>query len=155
MSVVAISLLILLGVLLILIEMLIIPGITVAGIAGVILIAGSIFLGYKYHGVSTGNYILLSTGVSLMLLIVLALKLKTWRRFGLNTTIDSSVGKIDTESIRAGDEGITVSRLAPIGKARIGDKLYEVRSDGGYVDAHSNIVITRISDNKIFVESKN
>ncbi len=155
MSVTLIALIILLGILLILIELLIIPGITVAGVAGVLLIIAGVFFGYKTHGLPAGNYILLSTLGALLLLTVLALKLKTWQRFGLESTIDGKVAGVDIAEIQEGMEGKTVSRLAPIGKARFGNELLEVRSDGGYIDAHSEVVITRISGNKIYVETKN
>jgi membrane-bound ClpP family serine protease len=155
MSVLSIVLLILLGILLILVELLIIPGITVAGIGGFLLIAGGIFCGYYFHNTTTGNYILLGSTVTMILLLVLALKLKTWQRFGLQSTIDGRVSGIDKETLKSGDTGKTVSRLAPIGKALIHDKLYEVRSDGSYINNNSDIIITRIEGNKIFVEPKN
>jgi membrane-bound ClpP family serine protease len=155
MSILSIVLLILLGILLILVELLVIPGITVAGIGGFLMIAGGVFCGYYFHGSTTGNYILLGTGVTLILLLVLALKLKTWQRFGLKSTIEGKVSGIDKEIIKPGDEGKTVSRLAPIGKAMIHDKLFEVRSDGSYINSSTNIIITRIEGNKIFVETKN
>lgn len=155
MSVISISLLILLGILLILIELLIIPGITVAGIAGFLFIGGGVFLGYHYHGFTTGNYMLAGTFVSSVLIVVLALKLKTWQRFGLKTTIDSKIDKLENADVNTGDEGLTVSRLAPGGKALIGDKLFEVRSEGSYIDEHVKVNVTRISGNRIFVEPKN
>ncbi len=155
MSILSIVLLILLGILLLLVELLIIPGITVAGIGGFLMIAGGVFCGYYFHDTTTGNYILLSTGVTLILLLVLALKLKTWQRFGLKSTIEGKVSGIDKEIVKPGDEGKTVSRLAPIGKALIHDNLFEVRSDGSYINSSTNIIITRIEGNKIFVETKN
>lgn len=154
MSILAIALLILLGIILILIELLVVPGISVAGIGGFILIVGGIVLGYYFHGTTTGNYILLTSGLVMIFLIVLALKLKTWQRFGLQTTIDSKVGVLEEEDIKVGDTGETISRLAPIGKAMVNEKIFEVHSDGEYVDEHKPVVVTRISGNKIFVESK-
>lgn len=154
MSILAIALLILLGIILILIELLVIPGISVAGIGGFILIIGGIILGYHFHGTTAGNYILLSSGTVMILLVVLALKLKTWQRFGLKSTIDSKVGVLQEEEIKAGDEGVTISRLAPIGKAMFNDKLFEVHSDGQYIEERKHIVVTHIKGNKIFVETK-
>lgn len=154
MSITLIALLIILGILLILIELLIIPGVTVAGLAGFILIGAGVFFGYQAHGVPTGNYMLLGTVGALVILTVTALKLKTWQKFGLQSTIESRVGGLDEMTVKAGDAGKTVSRLAPIGKARFGSELFEVRSDGGYIDAHNEVVITRITGNKIFVEIK-
>jgi membrane-bound ClpP family serine protease len=155
MSILAISLLILLGIILILIELLVVPGISVAGIGGFLLIIGGIVLGYHFHGTTAGNYILLTTAVVMILIIVLALKLKTWQRFGLQTTIDSKVGVLKEDEIKVGDVGGTISKLSPIGKAMFNDKIFEVHSDGEYVDEHKQVVVTRINGNKIFVEIKN
>ena len=155
MSVIAIILLILLGILLLMVEFLVIPGITFAGIGGFLLIAGGIFCGYYFHEAPTGNYLLAGTGVSIIIIFILALKVKTWKRFGLKSTIDGRVRGIDKELLKPGIMGKTVSRLAPIGKAMIDEKLYEVRSDGSYIDNDVKIIITRIEGNKIFVETKN
>lgn len=155
MSILTILILIILGFILFLVEFLIIPGITVAGIAAFLLVATGVFFGYYDHGVTTGNYILLGTGIGMIIFFVFVLKLKTWRRFGLKSEIDGRVSTIDSESVHVGDNGKTVSRLAPIGKALINNVLYEVRSEGSYIDAAREIIIIRIEGNKIFVETKN
>ncbi len=155
MSILSIVILIILGFILLLIEFLIIPGITIAGIAAFVLLATGVFFGYHSHGIITGNYILLSTGIGMIIFFVFILKLKTWKRLGLKSEINSRVGTVDGESIHTGDVGKTVSRLAPMGKAMINDILWEVRSEGGYVNANSEITVIRIEGNKIFVETKN
>ena len=155
MSILAIALLILLGIILILIELLVVPGISVAGIGGFLLIIGGIILGYHFHDARAGNFILLSTALAMVLLVVLALKLKTWQRFGLQSTIDGKVGVLKEEEIRIGSVGETISRLAPIGKAMFNEKLFEVHSEGEYIDEHMSVIVTRINGNKIFVETKN
>jgi membrane-bound ClpP family serine protease len=155
MSILTIVILIVLGFILFLIEFLIIPGISVAGIGAFILIAIAIFFGYYTHGVTTGNYILLSTGVGMIIFFVFMLKMKTWQRFGLKSEINGRVGTVDKELIHVGDEGKTVSKLAPMGKAMVNNALYEVRSEGSYINANTDIKIIRIEGNKIFVETKN
>ena len=154
MSVLAIVLLILVGFILILVELFVIPGVTIAGIGALILIGGGIFSGYYFHDATTGNYILLGTGLGMFLSFILALKLKTWQRFGLRTEIEGRVGTLDENAVRTGDTGRTVSRLAPIGKAIIKDILYEVRSEGGYIDSQKEVSVIRIDGNKIYVELK-
>ncbi len=77
MSVTVIILLILLGIVLFLVEFLLVPGITVAGIGGAILLIGSIIMGYHYHGPVVGNYILLATIVISVVTLYFALKSKT------------------------------------------------------------------------------
>jgi len=155
MSITAIILIIFLGFLLFILEFLIIPGITVAGIAAALLVVGGIFCGYFFHGTSVGNIVLLSTAVSMTAMIIIVFKLKTWQRFGLKSTIDGKVGVIEVDEINVGDEGITISKLSPIGKARINDKIYEVRSDGSYMDSNIPVSVTHIEGNKIYIETKN
>ncbi len=154
MSIIAIILLVVLGFLLLLVEFFIIPGITVAGIAALILMAGGVVCGYVFHGNDVGNLIIVITGASMLALLIAALKLKTWRHFGLKSTIDGKVGGIDEEGLKAGDEGVTVSKLAPMGKAMIKGKLFEVRSDGNYIESNKAVVINTIEGNKIIVETK-
>ena len=155
MSILTIVILIILGYILFLVEFLVIPGISIAGISAFLLITTGIFFGYYTHGTTTGNYILLSTGVGMIVFFIIMLKMKTWRHFGLKSEIDGRVGVVDNEKIHSGDEGKTVSRLAPIGKALINDALYEVRSEGSYINANTGIKVIRIDGNKIFVETKN
>ncbi len=155
MSIFAISLIIFLGILLLLIEFLVIPGFTVTGILGFILIGGGIFAGYHYHDSKVGNITFLLTIVALILAFIFTLKLKTWKRIGLKTEIDSQVNTLEENVLKVGDIGKSISRLAPIGKAMFQDKLYEVKSEGGFIDQHREIVIIRIYKNQIIVESKN
>jgi membrane-bound ClpP family serine protease len=154
MSILAIVLLIILGFLLLFIEFMIIPGITFAGIGALLLLGGGVFFGYYYHGVTTGNYILLGTGLSMIVFFASVLKLKTWKRFGLKTEIDGRVGTLDENAVKAGDTGKTISKLSPIGKAMINDTIYEVRSEGAYIDPNREIKVIYIEGNKIFVELK-
>lgn len=153
MSLTLISLIILLGIILLLVEFLIIPGVTVAGIGGTILIIGGVVLAYVQDK-TTGTYVLLITIALLLIIFVLAFKTKTWRKLGLQTAVEGKVGVIEEDSIKVGDTGETISRLVPIGKALINDKMFEVRSDGNYIDPHTTVTVVKIQGNKIYVEPK-
>ena len=54
MSIFAIILLILLGLLLLLIEFAVIPGVTIAGIGGFLLLAASVYIAFKELGTAAG-----------------------------------------------------------------------------------------------------
>ncbi|MBN1951894.1 MAG: hypothetical protein JW801_11895 [Bacteroidales bacterium] len=154
MSIFVIVLLVALGFVLLMVELLVIPGITIAGIGGVLLIAGGVVSGYAFHPAATGNYIFLGSMAGIILMFVLALKAKTWKRFGLKSEIQGKVGSLEEGKLVPGDEGETVSKLSPIGRALIKDELFEVRSEGGYIDEHKKVRIIRIDGNKIYVELK-
>ena len=155
MSVLSICILILLGIVLLLAEFLVIPGITVAGIAGTLLLIGGIFCGYFYHPVTTGNYIFIGTLVLLAGSFTIALKSKSWQRYGLSAEITGKVGGIDNDKIKTGDTGMSISKLSPIGKAVFNETTFEVSSEGGYIDQNRELIVTRIEGNKIFVIIKN
>lgn len=146
--------LIILGIILLLVEFLVIPGVTVAGIAGTLLIVGGVISGYYYQEPPVGNYITLGTVVIIIILFITAFKTKTWQKIGLKSSINSHSGEDVAEIYKVGDEGVTVSRLAPIGKVMINDNLVEARSLGGFIDPNTPIVIIRTEKNKLFVEQK-
>lgn len=154
MSILAIVLLIILGFILALVEFFIIPGFTIAGAGAILLLGGAIFSSYYFHGTLVGNYFVLGTGLGLLAFFIIALKSKTWKRMGLKSEIGGRVGVIDKDAVRVGDTGKTISRLAPVGKAMLNEQIFEVRSEGNYVDVNREVTVVRIDGNKIFVELK-
>jgi membrane-bound ClpP family serine protease len=155
MSILSICLLLLLGIVLLLAEFLVIPGVTIAGIAGTIILIGGIFCGYYYHSVSTGNYIFIGAIAVLLVSFIFALKTKSWQRYGLESEITGKVGGIESDKISIGDIGLSNSKLSPIGKATFNDTTFEVSSEGGYIDQNRELIVTRIIGNKIYVVTKN
>ncbi|HNS17534.1 MAG TPA: NfeD family protein [Bacteroidales bacterium] len=150
-----IVILLLVGFVLLLLEMLVIPGITVAAVLGFVSIALAVWGAFASYG-TTAGFITLTTGIlgSVVLLIV-ALKAKTWNRFALKSSIDGKVNVIGEAAVRSGDTGKTVSRLAPSGKALINGEYYEVHTIGEFIDPGSEIVVTKVDFNQITVKPKN
>ncbi len=142
-----------LGIILLLIEFLIFPGINIAGIAGTFFIIAGIVCGYYYHK-DLGNYILLASITCIITLFVIAFKTKTWNKFGLKSSIDSHAPTIAEGPFGAGDTGITISRLNPMGKVLINDKIIEASSLGGYINTNTEIVVISCDKNKIYVKPK-
>jgi membrane-bound ClpP family serine protease len=70
----------------------------------------------------------------------------------LSTEINSKVRTIDPEQLSVGDKGFTISRCAPMGKALINDKFYEVSAYSDFIDQEKEIEIIKISGNKVFVK---
>ena len=145
---------IVIGLLFLALEILVIPGVGIAGIVGFILIAIGVWQAYAGHGLVAGHLVLGGTFLLTVLTLVLSLRGKTWRRLALSTSIDSKVNVIDEEKIKAGDTGKTVSRLAPMGKAMINGEFYEVSTNGDFIDQQTDIVVLKIEYNKIIVKRK-
>ena len=146
-------LLILLGILLFLIEFLIIPGITIAGIGGVILTGAGIYLAYENFGSKTGSYVLIGTLIASVIILAFSLRAKTWKRVMLNTNIDGRVNESPAEgSIKPGDKGITVTRLAPIGRVKINDIVLEGKSVEGYLTPKTEIEVIKLTGSQVIVK---
>jgi membrane-bound ClpP family serine protease len=147
--------LILVGILMLLIEILVIPGSGVAGIIGFALMVGGIWIAYTKEGVQEGHITLgITLGVSVIGLL-LSLRSKTWNKAMLHTEIDSKVRTIDPELLKVGNSGKTVSRCAPMGKAIFDNIFYEVSAYSDFIDEEEEIEIIKISGNKIFIKQIN
>jgi membrane-bound ClpP family serine protease len=144
--------LIVIGLLFLILEILVVPGTTVVGIFGFILMGIGIYETYIIYGAATGHLVVAGSLILTIIALVLSLRSKTWKKVMLSAEIDGKTNLIDQEKIKPGDTGKTVSRLVPIGKALINDEYFEVRSSGEYIDQGIEIVVTKIESNKIFVK---
>ncbi|MFC2090126.1 NfeD family protein [Bacteroidota bacterium] len=149
-----IILLILLGILLFLVEFLLVPGITIAGIGGLVLTVFGVYKAFTDFGPETGAWVLAATIVVSILVIAFSLRAKTWRKFMLNTSVKGSVKEnLDDDSIKEGEKGIALTRLAPIGKVNIHDDVREAKSIEGYIDAHKPVEVVRVEGKTILVRT--
>ena len=145
--------LLLLGVLLLLLEILFVPGTTIVGIGGFILLAIGIYLAYSYLGNQAGHISLVCSVGAIFLSLVVLLKGQTWKKMALDTNVEGKGVEQVENLVEVGEEGKSVTRLNPSGKALFGDKLIEVDATGEFVDAESKIVVTKVEQNKIRVKT--
>jgi membrane-bound ClpP family serine protease len=154
MSIALIVILIVIGLALIVVEVIVLPGINVAGIAGLILIAGGVFFAYRI-GSLAGNCTLAGASILFIVFLIYALRSKTWDRLSLHSEITGKVNVVDVSNIKVGDQGVTVSRLAPIGKVLIGGEIREGKSEFGLIDENREIVVIQVNQSNIIVQEVN
>ncbi|MEM9897314.1 MAG: NfeD family protein [Bacteroidota bacterium] len=147
--------LMLFGSVLIVAEIIFVPGTTIVGILGFLFSAYCIYLGYEYYGAGTGTLILLGGMVFNVAALVIAFKSKSWERFSLKNQLMGSHDDETRLSLSIGERGITLSSLKPVGKAIFQDKEIEVRSNGGFVNENEQIEIIKLEGSKIFVQPIN
>ena len=148
-----IIILIVLGILLFVIEFLLVPGVTVAGIGGLILTVIGVYKAFDNYGSTVGVWILIGTILLSVFVIAMSLRARTWNRLMLKTDIKGTVDKDLTEDqIKAGDLGTALTRLAPMGKIMVNDMVREAKSTEGYVDEHSDIEIVSVEGTRINVK---
>jgi len=143
----------LIGILLIAAEIFVIPGFGVAGISGIILTFGSLILVmldnnvFDFTYVPTQNIIssitsALAAGAGTVLLIFLgasrlsAVDSALFRRVALQGTLQKNEGFTSSflNDGLIGQKGVTYTVLRPSGKIKIGDKLYDASSRGGFIE---------------------
>lgn len=148
-----IIILILLGIMLFVIEFLLVPGITVAGVGGLILTVLGIYKAFDEYGTTTGVWFLIGTILVSILVIAFSLRARTWRKLMLKTNNDSTVDtNITEDQIKVGDSGETLTRLAPMGKIIVNSIVREAKSIDGYIDEHSPVEIVSVRGTSITVK---
>jgi membrane-bound ClpP family serine protease len=155
MNILIILFLIFLGVVLLLIEFTILPGITIAGIGGFLLFAYSIYLAFTSYGTLAGFLTLGFVMIVAPLLLVYLFKGKSGKKMVLGAVITGVANQLDTAKIKVGDIGITIGRLAPMGKIKVNDEVVEVKSTGSFVDPGQQVRIVEIEKSLITVEPLN
>lgn len=152
MTLTLIILFILVGLILIWLEFFVVPGVTIAGIGGLILLLGGIYFAYSTMDRTTGHVVMLSSLLALVLLLALSFRGKTWSKTALNTNCEGQVEGINVLKVHSGDVGTTISRLAPMGKVLINGEMIEAKSKLGFIDENVEIVVVEIYSTNVLVE---
>ena len=143
--------LILLGLVLIFAEILLIPGVGVAGILGLLSISGSCFYAFHQIGTTAGVIVTAVNAALLVALTIWVLRAKTWKRLTLETAVDGKA-IVSDETVSVGERGVTVTRLAPMGMVRFGGESVEVKALEGMIDPGVDVEVVMIEDKRIYVQ---
>ena len=156
-------LLVSIGVLQIALEVFVLPGTTLAGIAGVVAVVAGLGMTLVGAGATVAVIIGALGRVAVALLLAMAgtfalLRLLPSLPFGgrlvLATGMQADLGYVSTpESDRRWlhRSGTSLSPLRPAGIAEIDGTRVDVVSDGGFIEAGSAIEVTRVDGNRIVV----
>lgn len=146
---------ILLGIVFMLIEIFLLPGISIAGIAGAVFLIGGIAYAYIFQGNMVGNIALGGTVVLLGGSFFWLLKSKSLRKISLDTNIEGKVDTSHLQKIAVGDTGVAISRLNPIGQLLINDVEVEGKSfDGEFLDEDTEIEVVKVEAYNVLVKKK-
>lgn len=154
MSIIIVALL-LIGLVLIIVEVIFIPGTTIIGIIGFVFCVAGIVFSYRYFGSETGFYILLGVSATAAIALFYSFRSGLWSKFSLKTSIDSKVNEGMVASLQVGDQGKSISTLKPVGKVEFKTGEFEVKTLGDYVDVGTEVKIVHIQSNQIIVKPLN
>lgn len=151
MSLAVIILLIVLGIVLLVLEILVVPG----GLLGIIafgMIGFGVYSIYSDYGTTAGHIGLVVSVTASISAVYFSLKSNAWKKITLTDAIDGKMNTIDETMVKVGDVGTAISDLRPMGTALFNDEKFEVSSEGEKIPVHSAIEILRIEGNKIIVQ---
>jgi membrane-bound ClpP family serine protease len=152
-STLAVIILILIGIILLLLEFLVIPGTSIAAIGGIIFMGAGVYMAYETFGSVAGNWVLAGSLVFFLISFIWAIRSGTWKKFGLKANIDGVISQTEiADEVKKDDQGVSVSRLNPMGRVKINSKYYEAQSYEGYVDENTPVKVVKVDFNKIIVK---
>lgn len=152
MTILILASLLLIGLILLLVEILFIPGTTVVGIFGMLVsLAG---IGYAFLTFDS-QIALWITALALVLnfsAVWYGFSSGVWKRFSLKSSIKGGAFDGRTDGVSVGMAGKAVSDIKPFGKAAFGDQVLEVKSEDGFIEVGKEVSISKIENNKILVK---
>lgn len=169
---VTIPLLFFLGVTLLLLEILVIPGFGIAGIGGIVFIVASIFLTLVKHPLPTfpgageewwqALYTLSISVISLFVIAILSFLLipqsNLWKKIRHRVVLTSKEeaksgfrGTPSTWENFMGREGKALSTLRPAGRAVFGEDILDVVTEGEFINQDTQVRVVKVEGNRIVV----
>jgi len=152
MEIVVILILLLVAVGLLLVEMFLIPGISIAGIGGLLFLGGAVYYAYAFISPEAGHLTLVAAFVMMTVAIVIFVRSKALEKMSLKTEIDGKNDPLQGIELKVGDKGTTISRLAPMGKIRVNGHIVEAKALDDFIDQEENVVIIKVQSTNVLVE---
>ncbi|MBE6312779.1 MAG: hypothetical protein E7076_06460 [Bacteroidales bacterium] len=150
-ALVIIGVLLVLGVIMMVIEIFLLPGFSIAGIMGIFFLLAGIVKAFMFS-MEAGFLVSLIALLSMALAIYLFMRSKTLNRLSLQESIDSKVDPLKNIDVKVGDRAVTLSRLAPIGKIKVNDKVVEAKSVKDFIDDGVEVVVVAVDSTNVEVE---
>lgn len=140
------------GLLLFAIEVFLIPGISLAGLASAGCILYANYYAFDTLGTLPGIITLVVSALGIIAVTVWFMRSKTVDKLSLKKTIDYRPEPLKGLDLKVGDEGVAITRLALIGNAEFNGRIIEVRSADGFIDEKCRIRVERILDGVVMVQ---
>jgi len=144
-------LLILVGIALLILEILLLPGL-IAGIIGSAMVITGVSLVYKTYGNTVGNIVAVSSGLLSAAAIYFSFRYNVWKRFSLQHDNKSNITRVDALNIKPGDIGRSISAIRPMGTVMFGNEKVEVQTFGELIDTNTDVEVVQVMPNKLIVK---
>jgi membrane-bound ClpP family serine protease len=151
MEIIVLSALLLIGLILLMVEIIFIPGTTVVGIFGFLVSGSGLVFAFRNFEYSVALGI---TGIALAInfaAVWYGFSSGVWKKFSLKSTQSGGAFDGRTDGLEVGMKGLAVSDIKPYGKASFDNQWVEVKSESGFIEVNTPVTIIKIENNKISV----
>ena len=147
-----IVLLVFFGLLFLVAELVLLPGLSIGALLSLVCYGSSIYLAFRDYGPLTGTLVVVAIVLLSLIAVVVSLRAKTWQRFSLQQEIRSSSMPEPEKELQIGARGKSVSRLSPMGKIEIDGRIYEAKSQDVYIDPRSEVEVVGFENFSVIVK---
>ena len=147
--------LIVLGILFLVAELVLFPGVTIGALLAMACYGGAIWYAFSAMGTTVGVVTIVVVAVVSLISVIISLRAKTWQRLALKQQIDSTSMPKPESELTVGTVGVTISRLAPMGKVEINGKIYAAKSADVMIDQRQNVEVVGFENFNIIVKKCN
>jgi len=148
----SVAALLLFGLLFVVAEVVFIPGTTLVGLVGLVLLIAGIWLGYRDLGSTAGHVALGLSVVLVSLILYTGLRPKNLAKMALTDVNYARVHDVRQPDVLPGATGRAISALRPAGTALFHDDRREVVTLGEFLPVGTTLRVLRIEHNRIVVE---
>ncbi|OOG73158.1 NfeD family protein [Algoriphagus sp. A40] len=152
MTILILSSLLIIGLILLLIEVLFIPGTTVVGVLGLLVSGAGIAYAFLTFDSSTALWITAISAILNLIAVWYGFSSGVWNRFSLKSSMQGGAFDGRTTGLTVGMSGKAISDIKPYGKVSFGEQIYEVKSEEGFIEVGKAVSIVKIENNKILVK---
>ena len=155
-----------LGVGLLVVELVVLPGFGIAGIAGVILIMAASFMSMigSFETVSSADLssaatrltiVLFLTIIGMVVMYKMGVKSKFWDRIALNPEFRKEEGFVSSDDYSEflGKIGIALTPLRPAGVGVFDERRLDIVSEGGFIEANEKVEVVNVEGYRLIVRA--
>ncbi len=143
-----------LSLLLFFIELVVLPGITIAGITAFIGFCAGVAWIFSEYGLLCGFISLLTLLLIIGVVMWLFFRRKTWLKIALSTEIEGTIDSPLCDLCQIGDTGLSITRLAPVGNIEVMGKVFEGKSASGFISPQTPVIVTGYDNNTLIVKAQ-
>ena len=148
--------LIVIGALLLIAEVVLLPGLSVAGICALLADGAAVYFAFVRYGTTGGVITIVAVLAVSIVVMIVSLRARTWQRFSLKHQVDGAAQELPQEqNIRIGDRGVALTRIAPMGKIEIDGRSFEAKSVDKMIDPGVEVEVIGFENFSVIIEEIN